>query len=324
MLTKVEIIVENIEESIENKVLSIGDQIPSLTTTMKEYGVSRDTVVRAYRELNNRGIIGSVHGKGYFVTNKNIDLEKNLFILLDELSSYKNTLVKSIKDNLKNRGQYTIFFHHYNADMFQSLIEQHLGKFTHYVISPFPNSTKVRKSLELLPESKLILLDRHDGQQRRWKFIGQEFYRDIGKCLLQLKDSIKKYRRFIFVFPEPSFHPQELRLGFKEYCQKQGIEWHIVPNTTTMTMKHLDAYLVIDDLDLASIVKNSRKRKWRLGQDTGLISYNETPLKSVVSEGITTISTDFELMGKQLVEMVCDSKITNIHNVAKLIQRNSF
>jgi DNA-binding LacI/PurR family transcriptional regulator len=35
----------------------------------------------------------------------------------------------------------------------------------------------------------------------------------------------------------------------------------------------------------------------------GIISYNETPLKDS-KNGITTISTDFEAMGKILAEMI--------------------
>jgi len=34
------------------------------------------------------------------------------------------------------------------------------------------------------------------------------------------------------------------------------------------------------------------------GIDTGVISYNDTPMKKYVKNGITVISTDFEMMGK--------------------------
>ena len=34
-----------------------------------------------------------------------------------------------------------------------------------------------------------------------------------------------------------------------------------------------------------------------IGKQVGIISYNETPLKKIILNGITTISTDFEAMG---------------------------
>lgn len=324
MLTKTKNIVQYIEGLIENNVLSKNDQIPSFTDIMKEHQVSRDTVVRAYRKLNNRGIIKAVQGKGYFVTNGVIDFEMNLFLLLDELSHYKNTLVKSIDRNLKNRGQYRIFFHHYDSKIFHNLIEQNLGQFTHYAISPFPNSFQVKKSIEQIPEGRLILLDRHDGQDSNLKFVGQEFLQDITVCLDKLENRIKKYKRFIFIFPELPYYPSELKIGFQKYCIKMDVECLIVPKASDISMRCHDAYLVINDNHLAGIVEKSRLKGWKLGMDIGVISYNETPLKSVVAEGITTISTDFKKMGEHLVSMIFDSKITNIHNSSDLILRNSF
>jgi DNA-binding LacI/PurR family transcriptional regulator len=60
-----------------------------------------------------------------------------------------------------------------------------------------------------------------------------------------------------------------------------------------------------------------------LGLDFGIISYNETPLKKVVENGITTISTDFNEMGKQLAEMILENKKVQIENKNNLIIRNS-
>ena len=40
------------------------------------------------------------------------------------------------------------------------------------------------------------------------------------------------------------------------------------------------------------------------GREAGVISYNETPMKKYVKNGITVISTDFELMGQKAAEFV--------------------
>jgi DNA-binding LacI/PurR family transcriptional regulator len=60
-----------------------------------------------------------------------------------------------------------------------------------------------------------------------------------------------------------------------------------------------------------------------LGVDFGIISYNDIPLKKVVENGITTISTNFKIMGKTLAEMVLNSQKEQIENPSKLIIRNS-
>lgn len=60
-----------------------------------------------------------------------------------------------------------------------------------------------------------------------------------------------------------------------------------------------------------------------LGVDFGIISYNDIPLKKVVENGITTISTNFKIMGKTLAEMVLNSQKEQIENPSELIIRNS-
>ncbi|WP_332913348.1 substrate-binding domain-containing protein [Algoriphagus boritolerans] len=43
---------------------------------------------------------------------------------------------------------------------------------------------------------------------------------------------------------------------------------------------------------------------FKLGRDIGVISYNDTPLKEILADGITTISTDFHQMGKTIAEQI--------------------
>ena len=52
----------------------------------------------------------------------------------------------------------------------------------------------------------------------------------------------------------------------------------------------------------------------------GIISYKETPLKKVVENGITTISTDFRAMGKIIAQMILEGKKEQIENKCYLIQ----
>lgn len=52
-------------------------------------------------------------------------------------------------------------------------------------------------------------------------------------------------------------------------------------------------YILPNDNDLVHLLKAAKTQKLIVGEDIGVISYNDTPLKEVVAEGITTISTDF-------------------------------
>lgn len=46
-------------------------------------------------------------------------------------------------------------------------------------------------------------------------------------------------------------------------------------------------------------------------------------LKEIVADGITTISTDFNLMGKSLAEMILNNQQVKIENPSRLILRKS-
>src|SRR6185312_10754859 len=86
-----------------------------------------------------------------------------------------------------------------------------------------------------------------------------------------------------------------------------------------------DIYSILLDSDkLVDIIQCARQGEWLLGKDIGVISYNETPLKSVIGNGITTITTDFTAMGRAMAEMVVSGKREVVENPFVIIDRKSF
>jgi DNA-binding LacI/PurR family transcriptional regulator len=80
---------------------------------------------------------------------------------------------------------------------------------------------------------------------------------------------------------------------------------------------------VVADRHLVSLVKKCGEAGLVLGQDVGLISFNDTVLKEVVAGGITTISTDFRELGRLLARMVETRTYRQIRNASGLILRNT-
>jgi len=71
------------------------------------------------------------------------------------------------------------------------------------------------------------------------------------------------------------------------------------------------------------VIEQAKLQNLVLGLDYGIISYNDTPLKKVVENGITTISTDFKAMGRILANMINTNSKLRVKNNATLILRNS-
>ena len=65
------------------------------------------------------------------------------------------------------------------------------------------------------------------------------------------------------------------------------------------------------------------KRNWKFGTDIGVISYDDTPLKEIISEGISVISNDFALMGKRAAQMILEKSKGRYPNDYYFIDRNS-
>ena len=61
----------------------------------------------------------------------------------------------------------------------------------------------------------------------------------------------------------------------------------------------------------------------KTAKDIGIISYNDTLLKEIVEGGITTISTNFNLMGERLAEMILNNEFAQVENPNSLILRKS-
>ena len=129
-------IIESIFNAIERRALVKGDKIPSINQICKDFGLSRDTVMVAFNELKARGIIMSQPGKGYYIATSEIQHEEKIFVLFDELNSFKEDLYNSLINSLKGKASVEVFFHHFNYKVFKKHITESIGNYTTYIIMP--------------------------------------------------------------------------------------------------------------------------------------------------------------------------------------------
>lgn len=61
-------IVEQVEYFVLNGILKEGEQIPSVRNLSVQLSINPNTIQKAYFELDKRGIIHSVPGRGCFIT----------------------------------------------------------------------------------------------------------------------------------------------------------------------------------------------------------------------------------------------------------------
>lgn len=323
-------VVNLILDEIEQGKLKIGDRIPSINETSFDLLLSRDTVEKAYNELRDRGIITSVRGKGFYICSTNMGSKLKVLLLFNKLSSYKKIIYYSILETLGAQATVDLHIHHYNRNILEDLLVQNLGNYNYYVLAPhfFDKNSHPETAYDLIkkiPKDKLLIIDRAvKGHENEFPGIYQDFAKDIFEALESGVSLLRKYSRLILVFPRGDHYPVEIMDGFKRFCFFHDFNNLIVDGIDDEPLYEGDSFIVLAETDLVNIIKKSREQCLKLGKEVGIISYNDTPLKEILAEGITTISTDFNHMGRSIANQILgeEDKIP-IKNPFRFIVRKS-
>lgn len=323
-------VVNLILDEIDHGKLKIGDRIPSINETSFDLLLSRDTVEKAYNELRDRGIITSVRGKGFYICSTNMGSKLKVLLLFNKLSSYKKIIYYSILETLGAQATVDLHIHHYNRNILEDLLVQNLGNYNYYVLAPhfFDKNSHPETAYDLIkkiPKDKLLIIDRAvKGHENEFPGIYQDFAKDIFEALESGVSLLRKYSRLILVFPRGDHYPVEIMDGFKRFCFFHDFNNLIVDGIDDEPLYEGDSFIVLAETDLVNIIKKSREQCLKLGKEVGIISYNDTPLKEILAEGITTISTDFNHMGRSIANQILgeEDKIP-IKNPFRFIVRKS-
>ncbi|MFD3393806.1 GntR family transcriptional regulator [Aquirufa sp. OSTEICH-129V] len=319
-------LIDGIVHAIDLGELERGKQLPSINAVASEFSMARMTVTKAYDELRERGLITSHHGKGFYVSSTDTRSAMHVFILMDALTPYKEILLDSILDNLGPDVTHALFFHYHDIKLFESLINDNIGKFNHYIVLPHFNIS-VAKILAKIPKEKLLVLDidvKEFGAD--YSILYQNFEQNMFLGLAESLFKIKKYSSLNLVLSSKSFQytPQGIINGFTMFCEKHHINYDIIPDLEEeydIAKNH--AYIVFREFDLIKMINWCTKKEWKFGKEIGVISYDDTPLKEIISEGISVISNDFYLMGKRAAEMILNKEKGRFSNEYYFIDRNS-
>ena len=288
-------IANSVIKEIENGHITIGDNIPSINELSIELDIARDTVERGYKHLKNIGVIDAVPRRGYYIKNTEFRQPLKIFLLFNKLSAHKKTIYDSFVATLGERA--VIDFYIYNNDflLFKKLIANKKDDYTHCVIIPhfMAGEENGYETLNTIPKEKLFLLDKIvPGVTGEYPAAFENFEKDIYNALVQATDQLLKYHTLKIIFPSYSYYPAEILRGFKNYCQDNAFSYKIVHNIREETIQAGEVYLNVMEDELVVVLEKIVASGLTIGKEVGVISYNETPVKKFILNGITTISTD--------------------------------
>lgn len=327
-------VMDSILSSIKDGTLLMGDRIPSINEASEECLLSRDTVEKAYNLLKELKIIQAVRGKGYYVTKVDLTIKARVLFLINKASTYKMKIYNSFVNQIGSNTHVDLFVYHCEPSVFKNIIKNRVNQYDYYIMMPHFKSEDsqhmgctddILKVIHSIPPEKLIVLDRNLAiLSEKAGSIHQDFTEDIYTALSSGMEKLKKYKKIILVYPNKAVYPypKGIVTGFKRFCIHHNIDYELLDEIYDgMELQVGDLYIIIEETDLVSLIKQVREQKLDLGQNFGIISYNETPLKELL--GITVITTDFKKMGIEAANMILNKKNIKIKNDFNFIDRFS-
>lgn len=321
-LSKHDRIVEGIKEAILSHSLVKGDKIPSVNRFISRLKISRMTVVKALNALKEKEIIVSKDKVGYFVKGIGEVCSPKVFLFLAGFNPYHEILYNSIIEEFEDENiTIDLFFHHFNPKTFKTILRENNRQYDLYVISPFEHKT-VANEMAKIPDHKLLQINRKpiiEGSA----FIYQEFYFQLKIALGVLLEPIRKYDRFTLVFNPDDNQPTDILKAFEEFCVKNELHYQIISQIDQSVGIDKTVFWVLEDRDLIQLIKTADKKHAVCGEEYGIISLNDTPMKEIIKEGVTVISIDYREMGKRIATYICNRELLRMSMKTNVIIRNS-
>ncbi len=298
-------------KEIEKGNIKAGDNMPSINELSIELDIARDTVERGYRHLRKLGVINAVPRRGYFIENTEFRRPLNVFLLFNKLSIPKKTTYDAFVNALGEQAG--IDFYVYNNDfrLFKRMLANNKEHYTHFVIIPHfvEGGDNAHEIINTIPKDKLLLLDRTPaGVTGDYSSVLIDFENDIYQALADAIEVLVKYHTINILFPRNSYYPKEILKGFTHFCQDYTFQYGVINDVKDIEIKKGEVYINMIDDDLVTLIEKISMTNYVIGQEVGIISYNETPIKKVVLNGITTISSDFQEMGVMAANAVLSGK----------------
>jgi DNA-binding LacI/PurR family transcriptional regulator len=300
--------------------------LPSINDFSIALEASRNTIERAYKELKKMGIIESVAGKGYFIKNTQFKQPFKVMLLFNKLSSHKKIMYDAFATTLGSNAAIDFYIYNNDFNYFKKLLQDKIDNYSKFVIIPhfIENSGRAYEVINDIPKGKLILMDKlESGVTGNFGAVYEDFEKDIYSALEQLLDKLSKYHTLKIIFPDHSYYSKDILKGFLAFCQQYAFEYETIHSLKNETINKGTAYINLMEDDLVELIEKIISMDLKVGKDIGVISYNETPIKKIILDGITTISTDFKLMGEKTADLVMNNSTEHIAIPFLVTERSS-
>jgi DNA-binding transcriptional regulator YhcF (GntR family) len=325
-------LIQKIEKLISDGEYQPGDLLPSMNELAVELDISKETVQKAYTKLKIKGALEASHGKGFFVSD-NTKKATKVLVLFDRLSTYKQVVFNALFENLHANTEVAIRLHNQDIELFEYFIEENLKRYDFFIIAAnFPLKSEIHKrvlkALRKIPNRQLILIDRQvEDLPGNYGAAYQDFGNDAYDGLKQGAEIFRNYRKLNVLAMPGSLYATIIIPAIQKFCIENEITYLIQNNIDIEKIQEQETYLILNsqlDKELIGLVKAAKSKGYKIGENIGIISYNESPVNEIILDGLTVISTDFRQMGELAAQMINEKTMKKVKCDFRLIRRSTF
>lgn len=323
-------IIDNIIAQIESGTLKENDPLPSMNELASRLGVSMETVKKSYKLLRDKGMLLSSQGLGFFAHRKDDNAPLKIFLLFDKLSTYKLVLFRSFITGIEKKADITIHLHNQDLALFENLVANALDKYDYYIITPHfqtKDPARLLKIVSKIPNRKLLVLDKDiDDLKGNYGLVDQHFMEDAFNAVSSESERLRKYDRIVVISASGSMYHEAILKGMEMAMSIANLNYTVCDGFNESMMKKGTLFIVVCgqlDSEHFAILRSVKDNGLKLGEDVGVISYNDSPENEFICNGLATMSTDFQEMGTIAARMINSGEMEKVHNRFRLIPRSS-
>ncbi|WP_187263937.1 type 1 periplasmic-binding domain-containing protein [Pontibacter beigongshangensis] len=139
----------------------------------------------------------------------------------------------------------------------------------------------------------------------------------LYRALVSVSDLLDKYEKLILIFPPGNLYPASILKAFLQYCQRHQKNYAIHSNATDEIPAPGTGYLTLAETDLAALIKISRRLRYELGQDMGILSFDDSRVKELMGLTVLTAAEAGNDNASLLLQPACQSTCAGPVNVIR-------
>ncbi len=314
---------EYIENYIKTHALKPGSRLPTESELSKQIGTSRVTLRRALANLQERGLIYSIQGSGYFVSNPTLDLKDAtipLVISYNHEDSKILNIVRGAQDYLgQKKCQLDVHISKRDPQVEKELL-QNLYDSGHRCCIIFPVSSEdnvsfyfslIQKGMHLVfldrqPQNisccSLVKSDNMTGGYLATKHLIEQGHQQIAvyglEPLTHTSASYERYLGYMQAMAESNLPVPEKSYYFSPYRKLSSDARSLLSKESGIT-----AVFAINDHAAVDIATHAYNLGLKIPNDFAVVGFDNLDITTIFTPQLSTVEQPFTQIGRAAAQI---------------------